>query len=193
MTTQNTVSSPMSLLDLAAAQTLRVDTPRNEPKVRLRVAFMSNGLVMPDGSILSRTEESLRRGDPFEFGEVTVYESEVASVLRMVETATERDLDMVVHDLVNHVEEAQEEHGHGRPYLPSFQASFNHVMRRDLRALVSVERLNDDGTAMVLERNDAVAKTVGGTKMVQRDERWTVETVEDPSPAPVSRARKRGE
>lgn len=123
------MTSP-DLNQLAAAKMLRKDVPLNEPRVKVRGESTSNGVIVREHVI-----------DQGEF-EIEVYESDVAKLEALVETASADDLRRVQAELEYATEEAQKpEGGNPRPYLPSFAAAFREVMKRDMRPLRFVERV----------------------------------------------------
>lgn len=130
----------MTVIDLNAAvlaRTLRVDPPRNEPKVRIRIVSRTDGHVVCGHAV------------PFGESELEVYASQVREFEAWVET----DL-----ALVERAAAAAEEHAkaiaetgqNDRPFLPSLEAWFRHLQPnhpRDVRPFRSVSVVEEGAPA----------------------------------------------
>jgi hypothetical protein len=120
----------MDLGQYAIAKALRVDPPRDEPKVKIRVVSRSDGHVIA-AKILSVGENVL-----------DVYASDVALFEREIETASmepaKKRLAMI---------ESGELPADLRPTtLISLEGAFRQTEGRDMRPLVSVSRVEQPNT-----------------------------------------------
>ena len=125
-----------SLTDLATARALRIDPPRNEPRVKMAVSSRSAGHIVA-GVRLEAGEQTIE-----------VYASDVALVTAEVET---EKLDSARGRLRSY-EQALADKAAGKPVpdqslpngTPSLEACFRELHFRDIRPLASACRLDEE-------------------------------------------------
>jgi hypothetical protein len=132
----------MDLQTVMAAKLARMDVPRDEAKVRVRVVSTADGVV-ECGLVI-------QAGD----NELLVYASDITKLEALVET-DEEAMHAAERDHRIHLAEIEEKRrargGDGkdveldteRAYRPSLAASFRQVNRRNMKPFKSVQRLDD--------------------------------------------------
>lgn len=141
-----------AMFDRMMARAAKMDPIRSEPLVQLRVISRSTGVVVAGATIDMHAPEArvLERG-VFET-QISVYESDVHEVMKLVETASEDDMRRVRE----HLDAEFAEWTTGAPgqvarsadtFPGSFEGSFRKVMRRDVRPLLLCERIDATASA----------------------------------------------
>jgi hypothetical protein len=119
----------ISTADIYAARMARIDPPRNEPFVELEIDCAASGQVVC-GQLLDYGTQT-----------VTVYESQVKELERLLETKTKADFDIVDARLAAQKAAWVAEKKTDADFTGSFESAFRELYFRDVLPIRSLKRI----------------------------------------------------